>query len=69
MTMSEESILRTRAQVRLPWERPTVRLAGTIALLVRGGSAGGKQFGNADGDATQFQSCSPHMPPGQGGCS
>jgi hypothetical protein len=41
-----------------PWERPTVTLAGTIALLVRAGSAQGKLTGSFDGDATQFQ-CDP----------
>ncbi len=41
-----------------PWERPTLTLAGTIALLVRGGSAQGKGTGMTDGDATQFQ-CNP----------
>ena len=43
---------------KLPWERPTLTLAGTIALLVRGGSAQGKGNGLNDGDATQFQ-CNP----------
>ena len=40
---------------KLPWERPTVTLAGTVSLLVRGGSAGGKTGGNHDGDSCQFQ--------------
>lgn len=39
---------------KLPWERPTVRFSGTISLLVRGGSAQGKQTGTKDGDANQF---------------
>jgi hypothetical protein len=39
---------------KCPWERPTVRLAGTIALLVRGGSAQGKPGGDFDGDMNQF---------------
>ena len=43
---------------KVPWERPTLTLAGTIALLVRGGSAQGKGTGLNDGDATQFQ-CNP----------
>ena len=41
-----------------PWERPTLTLAGTISLLVRGGSAMGKGAGLQDGDATNFQ-CNP----------
>ena len=41
-----------------PWEAPTLTLAGTISLLVRGGSAQGKGAGLTDGDATQFQ-CNP----------
>ena len=41
-----------------PWERPTLTLAGTISLLVRGGSALGKGSGAHDGDATSFQ-CNP----------
>ncbi len=41
-----------------PWERPSLTLAGTISLLVRGGSAMGKGSGLHDGDATQFQ-CNP----------
>lgn len=44
---------------KLPWDRPTVKLAGTIALLVRGGSAMGKGGGNFDGDAGQFQARDP----------
>ena len=39
---------------KTPWERPTVRLAGTISLLVRGGSALGKGGTNNDGDMGQF---------------
>jgi len=47
------------------WERPTVTLAGTISLLVRGGSAQGKMGGNFDGDSCQFQSSgSPQCPQG-----
>ena len=38
------------------WEQPTVRLAGKIALLVRGGSAHGKPGGDFDGDMNQFLS-------------
>jgi len=41
-----------------PWERPTLTLAGTISLLVRGGSALGKGTGMNDGDMTTFQ-CNP----------
>jgi len=40
---------------KLRWERPTVTLAGTVSLLVRGGSAMGKTGGNHDGDTCQFQ--------------
>ncbi len=43
---------------KLPWERPTLTLAGTISLLVRGGSAVGKGSGMHDGDLTSFQ-CNP----------
>jgi hypothetical protein len=38
-----------------PWEWPTIRPVGTIALLVRGGSAAGKPGGDFDGDMNQFQ--------------
>jgi hypothetical protein len=69
MRTPEERAAQGRADGRSSWERPTITFAGTIALLVRGGSAGGKQFGSTDGDATNFQACAPHMPPGQGGCS
>ena len=48
---------------KAPWERPTVTLAGTISLLVRAGSAQGKQSGAYDGDASQFQACNPQNPP------
>ena len=48
---------------KLPWEYPTVTLAGTISLLVRAGSATGKQSGSFDGDASQFQACNPSNPP------
>jgi hypothetical protein len=49
---------------KLPWERPTVTLAGTIALLVRAGSAQGKMSGSFDGDMKQFQACNPTKDPG-----
>jgi hypothetical protein len=49
---------------RSPWERPTVTFAGTVALLVRAGSATGKMSGSFDGDMTQFQSCNPNTDPG-----
>ena len=39
---------------KLPWECPTMTLAGTISLLVRSGSGQGKGSGNFDGDACQF---------------
>jgi hypothetical protein len=48
-------------QEKAPWERPTVRLAGTISLLVRGGSAVGKGQTPGDGDMGQF------LAKGQGG--
>jgi hypothetical protein len=48
---------------KLAWERPTVTLAGTISLLVRAGSAQGKQSGSLDGDASQFLACNPANPP------
>ena len=41
---------------KLSWEHPTIRLAGTISLLVRGGSAMGKPGGQMDGDLGQFLS-------------
>jgi len=44
----------TRSEEKLPWEQPTVTLVGTISLLVRGGSAHGKQPGSLDGDGDQF---------------
>ena len=50
-----------RSQGKSPWERPTVRLAGTISLLVRGGSALGKGDSPGDGDMGQF------LARGQGG--
>jgi hypothetical protein len=37
-----------------PWEPPTIRPMGTIALLVRGGSAHGKLADQMDGDMNQF---------------
>jgi hypothetical protein len=43
---------------RAPWEHPTVSLAGTISLVVRGGSAQGKTSAHMDGDMNQFQ-CNP----------
>lgn len=43
---------------RASWEPPVISLVGTIALVVRGGSAMGKQTGNHDGDAGNFQ-CFP----------
>lgn len=46
-----------------PWERPAVRLVGTISLLVRAGSAQGKISGSFDGDMSQFQSCNPATDP------
>ena len=52
-----------RLERKSPWERPTVTLAGTISLLVRGGSAGGKQSGSHDGDMGNFQACNPNNPP------
>jgi hypothetical protein len=36
------------------WEPLTIRPVGTIALLVRGGSAQGKVAGNKDGDMNNF---------------
>lgn len=46
-----------------PWEHPTVTLAGTVTLLVRGGSSQGKIGGTFDGDSCQFQSSgSPQCP-------
>lgn len=52
------------ADERVPWERPRVLLVGTVALVVRGGSAQGKIGGALDGDTNQFQckevgACSP----------
>jgi len=53
----------TRSEGKLPWERPTITLAGTIALLVRAGSAQGKISGTFDGDMSQFQACNPNTDP------
>jgi hypothetical protein len=39
---------------KTPWDRPVIRPVGTIALLVRGGSAMGKLGGNCDGDNNNF---------------
>jgi hypothetical protein len=52
-----------RSYRKAPWERPRVRFAGTISLLVRGGSASGKAGGLIDGDAGQFQTCNPNVDP------
>jgi hypothetical protein len=43
----------------LPWKPPTVTLAGTISLLVRGGSAQGKGGDAFDGDMGQFLARNP----------
>jgi hypothetical protein len=51
-----------RPDARAPWERPAVSCLGTIALVVRGGSAQGKIFGALDGDTGMFQ-CSPETCP------
>ena len=47
-----------RSDGRAPWQRPAVSCVGTIALVVRGGSATGKIMGSLDGDTGLFQ-CSP----------
>ena len=62
----EESDTHSRefpSEERLPWEPPTVTFAGTIALLVRAGSAQGKITGAFDGDMSQFQACNPNTDP------
>jgi hypothetical protein len=38
------------ATEKRPWERPIVTEVGTISLLVRGGSAQGKNVAPGDGD-------------------
>jgi hypothetical protein len=59
MEESEDRSPQARSEgKKLPWERPTVTLAGTISLLVRSGSAMGKRVGNFDGDMHSFQ-CDP----------
>ena len=55
METPESKSPQTGSEGKSPWERPTVTLAGTISLLVRGGSAQGKGGGPHDGDLTQFQ--------------
>ena len=54
MEKPEDASRQARSEGKLPWEHPTVRLAGTISLLVRGGSAMGKPGGEMDGDLNQF---------------
>jgi hypothetical protein len=54
MEKPEDKSPPARSAGKSPWERPTVRLAGTISLLVRSGSAGGKGGGPGDGDMGQF---------------
>ena len=51
------------SEAKKVWEPPTITLAGTIALLVRAGSAQGKQSGAFDGDMSQFQACNPNSDP------
>jgi hypothetical protein len=53
---------RARSDGKASWERPAVTLAGTISLLVRGGSAGGKGTGEHDGDNQAFE-CRPDKCP------
>jgi hypothetical protein len=61
MEAAEDRPAQVGSEGKLPWERPTVRLAGTISLLVRGGSALGKGQMAGDGDMGQF------LARGQGG--
>lgn len=61
METPENKSPQTGSEGKSPWERPTVTLAGTISLLVRGGSAHGKGGMPGDGDAGQF------LARGQGG--
>ena len=55
MDTPESKSPQTGSEGKSPWERPTVTLAGTISLLVRGGSAQGKGTDAHDGDGIQFQ--------------
>ena len=55
MKKSEDTSSPVRSTSKLPWARPTVTLAGTVALLVRAGSAQGKHGEQNDGDMNQFQ--------------
>jgi hypothetical protein len=55
MSMHDEERPARSSEEKSPWERPTIRPVGTIALLVRGGSAQGKPGGDFDGDMNQFQ--------------
>ena len=55
MAKSEGRSPLARSDGKLPWERPTVTLAGTVSLLVRAGSAQGKHGDAFDGDMGQFQ--------------
>jgi len=55
MKKSEDTSPPARSTGKLSWARPTVTLAGTVALLVRAGSAQGKHGAQNDGDMNQFQ--------------
>lgn len=57
-TSEHDSLQVSQGGKKLPWERPVLTLTGTIALLVRGGSAVGKGHGNHDGDMSTFE-CDP----------
>ena len=48
---------------RVEWVRPTVSLVGTVALVVRGGSALGKLSGGPDGDPGNSFQCRPEQCP------
>lgn len=63
MESHEERAPEAPSHDRSPWEPPTVTLVGTIALLVRAGSAGGKGANSFDGDLSQFQTCNPAVDP------
>jgi hypothetical protein len=59
MAKPEDRSPQARSDGKLPWKPPTVTLAGTISLLVRGGSAQGKGGDAFDGDMGQFLARNP----------
>lgn len=54
MEKPEDGSPQPHPKERAPWERPAVKCAGTISLLVRAGTAEGKLDTEFDGDGGQF---------------